>query len=97
MGVRLDLHGVSLANARDRWYFGSGVTQKTGTAFGYGTRVSGGSTGLGHVLEGSADYAINPHGSLNGSAAAIRGGNVVRNLFAGSALSFLYIESIVQF
>jgi hypothetical protein len=36
--VRVDLHRLDLATAQDRWYSGSGATQKTGTNFGYAGR-----------------------------------------------------------
>ena len=95
--VRGDLHALSLQSAQDRWYFGSGVTQKSGTAFGYGGRRSGGATGLATVIEGSIDYAISTHWSVNAYLGHLRGGDVVRTSFARDVMSFAYLESVIQF
>ncbi len=97
LGVRVDLHRLDLATARDRWYSGSGATQKTGTSFGYAGRRSNGATSLGTILEGSADRAISRHWSVNGYVGVMQGGDVVRRTFAGDWLTFAYVESVVQF
>jgi hypothetical protein len=97
MTLRIDLHRVGLAKAADRWYAGSGATQESGTTFGYAGRLSRGATGLGTVVEGSADYAFNEHWSLNGYAGCIRGGDVVRRNFADTRFTFVYLESVVRF
>lgn len=55
LGLRVDLHQVGFASARDRWYFGSGATQARGTQFGFATRPSNDRTSLGTLLESSAD------------------------------------------
>lgn len=96
LGIRVDLHGLALMDSEDRWYFGSGVTQRTGTGFGYGTRASNGETAFGTVFEGSADYTINPHWSVNAYAGWIRGGAVVRRLFSDATLTFVYGENVVN-
>jgi hypothetical protein len=95
--VRVDLHRLDLATAQDRWYSGSGATQKTGTSFGYAGRRSGGATSLGTMLEASSDYAIARHWSVNGYIGVMKGGDVVRRTFAGHWLTFAYVESLVQF
>jgi hypothetical protein len=97
LGLRIDLHRVGLASARDLWYGGSGATQDRGTTFGFSTRPSFGATRLGTVVEGSADYAISPHWSVNGYVGVMRGGEVVRPAFAGRTLTFGYVENVVQF
>jgi hypothetical protein len=96
LSVRLDLHRLALLDAADRWYFGSGITQRRGTGFGFGTRSSGGVNDFGTAFEGAADYVINPHWSVNGYAGWIRGGDVVRALFADSTLSFAYVENVLS-
>ena len=94
--VRVDLHRLALVTAEDRWYAGSGATQKTGTNFGYAGRRSNGATSLGTMFEGSADRAISRHWSVNGYGGVMKGGDVVRRTFAGGWLTFMYLESVVQ-
>jgi alginate export protein len=97
LGVRVDLHRVDLASARDLWYSGSGATQRRGTQFGFAGRPSAGTTGLGTTVEASGDYAITRRWSLNGFVGFMRGGAVVRRSFAGSAMTFAYLENVLQF
>jgi hypothetical protein len=97
LGLRVDVHRIGLASARDLWYGGSGATQARGTTFGFSTRPSFGATGLGTVVEDSADYAISPHWSVNGYMGVMRGGDVVRPAFPGRTLTFGYVENVVQF
>lgn len=96
LNVRVDLHRLDRATARDRWYTGSGATQRTGTTFGYAGRASSGATSLGTMLEGSADRAISRHWSVNGYVGVMKGGEVVRGTFGGDWLTFAYVESVVQ-
>jgi hypothetical protein len=95
--ARADVRRLDLARATDRWYAGSGATQARGAFFGYAGRASGGHTGLGSVVEGSVDWAINRRWSVNGYLGRMAGGPVVRSLFAGDRLTFFYIENVVGF
>ncbi|HTI41765.1 MAG TPA: alginate export family protein [Vicinamibacterales bacterium] len=97
VNVRLDWRRIGLASARDNWYYGSGATQQHGSVFGFATRPSFGSTHLATIGEGSVDYAIGPHWSVNGFLAAGRGGGAVTGAFAGRRLVFGYVENVVQF
>ena len=97
INVRLDLHRVGLASARDAWYFGSGATQQRGSIFGFATRPSFLARHLATIGEGSIDYAIAPHWSLNGYLAVGRAGGVVTPAFAGDTLTFAYLENVLQF
>ena len=97
LNLRIDLHRLDLVTAADRWYAGSGATQKAGTNFGYAGRRSNGATSLGTMLEGAADRAITRHWSINGYAGVMRGGEVVQRTFAGRWLTFGYIESVLQY
>ena len=97
MNVRLDWHRVGLATSSDGWYYGSGATQEHGTIFGFATRPSFGATHLGTIGEGSVDYAIAPHWSVNGYLAVARAGGVVTPAFAGHTLRFAYLENVLQF
>jgi hypothetical protein len=97
LGVRLDAHRVHLASARDLWYSGSGATQQRGTQFGFAGRPSRSATDLGTTVEGSADYAVTQHWSINGFVGVMRGGQIVRRSFAGSTMIFAYLENVLQF
>lgn len=97
VSVRADFHKVRLAERADRWYAGSGATRRSGAIFGYAGRVSGGAEDLGTVVEGSVDWTINRRWSVNGYAGRMLAGDVVRNLFAGDRLTFLYLENVITF
>jgi len=97
LAVRVDLHRVGLASARDRWYFGSGATQSRGTQFGFATRPSNGSKNLATIAEASGDYAVSRHWSVNAYLGVARGGPVVRRVFARPTMTFGYIENVLQF
>ena len=97
LAVRLDVHRVDLASARDLWYSGSGATQKRGTQFGFAGRPSRGATSLGTTGEVAADYAITSGWSVNGFIGVLHGGEVVRRSFAGSTMTFAYLENVFRF
>jgi hypothetical protein len=97
LGLRVDVHEIGLASARDHWYFGSGATQARGTTFGYSTRPSNGRTDLGTSTEIGADYTLSPHWSINGFLGVVRGGQVVQRSFSGRMMTFGYLENVVQF
>jgi len=96
LNVRVDLHRLTLAEAADRWYSGSGANAATGTSFGYSGRRSSGATSLGTMLEGSVDRSISSHWSVNGYAGVMHGGAIVHGLFAGDWLTFVYIENVLR-
>ena len=95
LGLRLDVHRLTLASAADLWYGGSGATLSGGNTFGYVGRRSSGSRDLGTSVETSADYAVTSHVSVNAFLAHISGGPVVTGTFAGKRLWYGYVESIV--
>ena len=95
--ARVELHRVSLAEAADRWYAGSGATVRSGNYFGFSGRASNGATSVGTVAEGSVDVQLNRRWSMNGYLGWIKGGEVVRRLFAGDRLVFFYVENALSF
>jgi hypothetical protein len=97
LGLRADVHWLSLANAADGWYSGSGATQEEGRIFGYAMRPSGGARGLGTIVEGAADYTVNRHLNVNAYLGVMRGGDVVRRSFRGDRLTFGYVETQLRF
>lgn len=94
---RVDLHQVSLADAADRWYHGSGATARRGLFFGFSGRPSGGGSTLGTILEGTLDVTLMKYWSMNGYIGRMWGGDVVRASFDGDRLSFWYIENVIGF
>ena len=96
LATRIELHRLSLATPQDRWYTGSGATQKRGTIFGYAGRRSNGATSLGTMLEGAADCTVTRHWSVNGYTGVMKGGGVVRRTFARDLLIFAYVENVWQ-
>ena len=92
-----EVHRLSLASAADRWYYGSGATSRTGTFFGFATRLSGGATGLGTIAEGSVDVRLTRYWAMNGYLGWMKGGEVVRRTFAGDRLVFFYLENVLSF
>ena len=97
VSIRADVHGLTLAQAADRWYYGSGATQNEGRLFGFGTRPSSGARDFGTVFEGSADVRIRPRWTVGGYLGWIHGGDVVTRTFDGNQLVFGFLESTVQF
>jgi hypothetical protein len=97
MTARAEVHRVSLADAADRWYYGSGATSRTGTFFGFSGRPSNGATALGTIAEGKVDVRLAPAWSVSASLAFMKGGEVVHRLFLGDRLAFLSFESVLSF
>ena len=95
--TRIEVHALGLASAGDLWYQGSGATASSGRYFGFSGRASGGQTRLGTVLEGAADVPIRTYWSVNGYAGTMWGGDVVRQSFSGTRLTFWFIENVIRF
>jgi hypothetical protein len=95
LGLRLDVHRLTLASPADLWYGGSGATLGAGNTFGYVGRRSNGSRDLGTSVEASVDYALTSRVSLNAFLSHIHAGSVVTGTFLGDRLWYGYVESIV--
>lgn len=95
--VRGEAHRLRLASAADRWYAGAGATQQRGRLFGLVARPSGGVSGLGQIYEGMADFTVHRHLSVNGYVGHMRGGPVVRSIFAGRGLTYAYLETVISY
>lgn len=96
VGLRLDVHDLRLAEARDLWYIGSGATLERGAAFGYSGRRSNGSTRLGTSTEGSVDVTVSPVWSFNAFVGHVQGGGVVTGTFRGDDFWFGYVEQVLR-
>ena len=97
VAVRAAVHRLSLADANDRWYSGTGATARRGTFFGYVSRRSSGATRLGTLMQISAEGMVTKHWSVTGSLGIVEGGGVVRGLFAGNRLTVVSLRSVVGF
>jgi hypothetical protein len=94
--INAEGHRVSLVEPRDRWYVGSGATARAGLFFGYTSRPSSLATSLGTIVEGAVDVELAARWNLTAYAGAMVGGDVVRRLFAGNRLRFVYVESVLR-
>lgn len=79
--VRADYHILHLNEDNDRWYMGSGPTQRHGRIFGYIGRPSSGEDDLAEELDLLLQYDFNPHTSLIGSYCHIWGNDVVKSVY----------------
>jgi hypothetical protein len=94
--VNGEVHHLSLATPFDRWYSGTGATAHRGTYFGFSTRSSQLATDLGTAFQTSAEAALKPYWTLKVSAAAVKGGAVVRRQFGGQWLRVFALESALR-
>lgn len=97
LNVRVDVHRLRLTSATDLWYAGSGAAASSGMSFGFAGRRSNGSTDLGVMVEGAVDWTISPRFSVNAYLGRMTGGDVVGRTFAGTHLTFGYVETVVSF
>ncbi len=79
--VRVDYHFLRLNEEKDRWYMGSGPTQKQGNIFGYIGRPSNGQDNLSQEVELMIKYDFSRHWRFTGSYCHIFGGDVVENVY----------------
>src|SRR5207244_3416490 len=81
VAVRVEHHGLSLSEVRDRWYSGSGATKDD--AFGYTGLPSGGRRELARLVDASIAVDLAKHLSCNTYYGHTFGEGVVRTTFAG--------------
>ena len=93
LAVDAAVHRLSLANAFDRWYSGTGATALRGDYFGYSSRPSRFVSALGTSIESSIAAAVHPHWTITIAIAAIKGGEVVRRQFFGDWARVLLVQS----
>ena len=79
--VRVDYHVWHLDKANDRWYMGSGPTQKHGKIFGYIGRPSSGHSDLAQELDVLVNYNFNPHWKAKVSYSHIFGQDVISGVY----------------
>lgn len=91
------VHRVSLASDADRWYSGSGATERTGAYFGYLGRDTHGAGTLGSLAEADVSWRLSRWWQLRGVVTGFFGGDAVRAVFAGDRLGMAAIESTIGF
>jgi len=79
--ARMDYHIVKLDESADRWYMGTGPTQKRGQISGYIPRPTGGSDALSQEASIMLNYALNPHCNLVAFYCHVWGEGVVKNIY----------------
>jgi hypothetical protein len=94
VNVRAEIHRLDLDRPADRWYSGSGATQRQGSVFGFSGRPSGGATRFGTVLEGGFEVVLPRRWTIGGYVGRVAGGDVVTRQFAGDRLTFAFIELV---
>ena len=96
--IRMDYTINNLAESDDRWYMGTGPTQKEGNIFGYIGRPSMGDTSLSQDLSIMFIYEPSPHLALNLFYSHVWGGDVVNNLYPESGdADYLSLEATLKF
>jgi hypothetical protein len=84
--LQAGVHRVTLASTADRWYSGSGATERRGNYFGYLGRNTRGAGTLGTIVEGEAMWRPVRWWMLCGYLAHMAGGDAVGALFADRQL-----------
>lgn len=82
--IRTDYHCLSLDNARDGWYTGSGPFQNRGLN-GAAARTSNGATGLANFIDISIHQKLNQNNSLQFYIGQAFGGQVIKKTYTTSA------------
>lgn len=95
--ARIEIHALQLASGADLWYQGSGATASKGRYFGFSARAANGARSLGAVVEGSVDVPIMKYWSINGYAAVMSAGDVVRQQFTNKHLTVVSMENVIRF
>ncbi len=90
-----ELHALKLTESRDLWYAGGGAFEKR--SFGFSGRPSNGHDDFAHVLDFSADYAMNAKTNFHAYVGFARGGDVVDAIFTDDKARFVYVEVTRRF
>jgi hypothetical protein len=97
LSLQAALHHVSFADTADRWYAGSGATERRGNYFGFQGRDTGGAGTFGWITEGEATWRPVRWWTLNGYLGHIAGGDAVGALFADRTLLTAALVSTLSF
>ncbi|MGD9902636.1 MAG: alginate export family protein [Vicinamibacterales bacterium] len=97
LDVASELHRVGLASGADRWYFGSGATERRGNYFGYLGRQVGAARDLGTIAEARLAWRATRWWTVRGYLGRFLGGDAVRHAFAGDRLTTGWVESVLRF
>ena len=95
MTIRLDIHGLKLADNHDLWYSGSGAYDNA--AFGYTGKPSNGHNNLGVLYDASIDYQVGKQISLSLYGGYSDGGDVQKAIYKSGSAVFGYAEAQYRF
>ena len=90
-----DIHRTKLAGGSDGWYSGTGATARHGNFFGYVIRAARGSTDLGVAAKASTSIELNRRWTVLAALGTVKGGTVIRQLFARDRLTVFSLEGIL--
>lgn len=91
--LRSDIHWLSLDQAADLWYVGSGATQARGNIHGYAGRPANGGRSLGTLVDIGADYQVDANHKLSAYFGHVFGGAVPGSIYpARNSSSFFFLE-----
>jgi len=79
--ARMDYHIVKLDESADRWYMGTGPTQKSGSVSGYIPRPANGHDALSQEFSIMLSYALNPQTDLIAFYDHVWGEGVIKNVY----------------
>lgn len=96
LALRADYHAISLANKNDLWYVAGGPFQSR-PAFGLVGRRTNGSTGLGDLVDVSADYTISKTTSATLYVGQMLGRSVVKGIYGDKNGLMAYGELMHKF
>ncbi len=93
LAIRSDWHFIALSERADRFYSGTGATQKKGTNFGYTGRPGYGKSDLGNLLDITINYQINPQFGVSAYYGHFFGGSVIEKLYPnGGDANLFFVE-----
>ena len=93
--IRLDIHGLKLADNHDLWYSGTGAYDNA--TFGYTGRPSNGHSNLGVLYDASIDYQVGKQISLYLYGGYSDGGDVQKAIYKSGSAVFGYAEAQYRF
>lgn len=99
LSLHTDVRYLRLSNSADLWYGGGGGFQQN--SFGFAGRPSGGNSGLGTLVDFSADVSVTRWTTLTFYAGSLRGGSVPAYIYPATSphpgAQFFYLEFLQTF
>ena len=93
--IRIDIHGLKLADNHDLWYSGGGAYDNS--TFGYAGKPSNGHNNLGVLYDASIDYQLTRQFALYLYGGYSDGGDVQKAIYKSGSAVFGYAEAQYRF